>query len=100
MNWARALLAALVVLNVGYFAWTRGALALFGSVPAALAEREPQRMDQQIRPGALKIRNGPAAEPPAAEPPAVPAAAAEPAAPAAPPTPTPVPKSAAESEGL
>lgn len=82
MNRPRWLLAALVLANLVYFTWTQGGLALFGAVPAAFAEHEPQRMAQQIRPGALQIRKDSAGVP--APEPAVPAVAAEPVAPAEP----------------
>ncbi|MDM0054951.1 sporulation protein [Variovorax fucosicus] len=79
MSKPRLLLAALLLANLVYFAWTQGGLAMFGAVPAAFAEHEPQRMTQQIRPGALQIRNEAAAAPAP-----VPAAPVEPApAPAA-----------------
>jgi len=56
MKRAPLLLGALVVLNLLYFTWTQGGLAMFGAVPASLSEREPQRMAQQIRPAALQVR--------------------------------------------
>ncbi|WP_295987086.1 sporulation protein [uncultured Variovorax sp.] len=63
----RLLLAVLLLANGGYFLWTRGDLAGFGLAPAALAEREPQRMARQIRPEWLQIRKD-AAKPPAPAP--------------------------------
>ena len=63
MSKPRLLLAVLLLANLVYFAWTQGGLAMFGAVPAAFAEHEPQRMTQQIRPGALQIRNEAAAAP-------------------------------------
>jgi hypothetical protein len=45
----RLLVAALVVANLGYFLWARGA-------DADAADREPQRLAQQIRPQLLEIR--------------------------------------------
>jgi len=51
----RILLVVLVLANGLYFAWTQGALAAFGLLPAAFSEREPQRLAQQVRPGALQI---------------------------------------------
>ena len=64
------LAGTLLLANVTYFAWTQGGLAVFGAVPAAFSEHEPQRLAQQIRPGLLQIRKGtPAA---AAQAPAVP----------------------------
>jgi hypothetical protein len=98
MKQARLLLAALVLLNLGYFTWTRGGFAMFGSVPASLSEREPQRMAQQIRPAALQIRKESDLVAPA---PAPSAASSEPAPSAAPAAPNPPSApSSAEHEGL
>ena len=55
----RLLLAALVVANLGYWLWSRGA-------STESADREPQRLGQQIRPELLEVRRAPAAAPPAA----------------------------------
>ena len=52
----RLLVVVLVVANLGYFAWTRGGLAVFGTEPARFSEREPQRLTQQVRPQMLQIR--------------------------------------------
>ena len=52
----RALVIALVLANGVYFAWTRGALAAIGAQPARFNESEPQRLQQQIRPELLQIR--------------------------------------------
>ncbi|MDM0115236.1 sporulation protein [Variovorax sp. J22R133] len=52
----RAVFFVLVLANVVYFAWTRGALAAFGTEPAGMTEREPQRMAQQVRPQAVQIK--------------------------------------------
>jgi len=52
----RLVVALLVVANLGYFAWTRGGLAVFGTEPARFSEREPQRLTQQVRPQMLQIR--------------------------------------------
>lgn len=70
----RLLLAALVVANLGYWLWSRGA-------STESADREPQRLGQQIRPELLEVRRAPAAAPPAASggadaPPSTPPAAA------------------------
>ena len=54
----RILLLALVLANGLYFAWSQGALAAFGWLPASYSEREPHRMEQQVRPGALQIKPG------------------------------------------
>lgn len=55
----RLVVVALLVANLGYFAWTRGALALFGAEPARFSETEPQRLQQQVRPQMLQIRKNP-----------------------------------------
>jgi hypothetical protein len=52
----RVLVVVLVVANLGYYAWSRGALAMFGTEPARLTEREPQRLQQQVRPQMIEIR--------------------------------------------
>jgi hypothetical protein len=52
----RILLLLLVLANGLYFAWSQGALAAFGLLPAAFSEREPHRLAQQVRPGALQIK--------------------------------------------
>ena len=46
---------ALVLANAGYYAYSQGLLAAYGFAPATQAE--PQRMDQQIKPEALRILN-------------------------------------------
>lgn len=53
MRWAVLLL---LVANLGYCAWSRGAFALFGAEPARFSETEPQRLQQQVRPQMLQIR--------------------------------------------
>lgn len=58
----RLLVIALLVLNGGYWLWSRGELAGFGLAPAGLDERDPQRLARQIHPEYLQIR----AEPPKA----------------------------------
>ncbi len=52
----RALVILLVLANLVYFGWTRGALAVIGAQPAHFQEAEPQRLQQQIRPELLQIR--------------------------------------------
>ncbi len=52
----RALVVVLVLANIGYFAWSQGALVAFGFVPSRTGEREPQRLQRQIQPDALQIR--------------------------------------------
>lgn len=49
----RLLVLLLLLANGGYFAWTRGLLAGYGFAPTTQAE--PQRMDQQIRPQAMRL---------------------------------------------
>lgn len=74
----RLLLAVLIVANLGYWMWSRG------DDPAA-QEREPHRLQQQVRPEVLQLgRPGaPDAPPPAPAPPApTPPAQAAPAEPA------------------
>lgn len=83
----------LLLANAGYYLWSHGHLAGIGMAP--VAQTEPQRLQQQIKPEALHIP-APAAAPasapaPAAAPapavaaPAAAAPAAEPPAPAPPP---------------
>ncbi|WP_225782235.1 sporulation protein [Xenophilus sp. Marseille-Q4582] len=52
----RALFAVLVLANVGYFLWSRA-----DESARQAAEREPQRLTQQIQPQWLKVE--PAAAP-------------------------------------
>jgi hypothetical protein len=52
----RLVVVVLLVANLGYYAWSHGALALFGTEPARFSEREPQRLEQQVRPQMLEIR--------------------------------------------
>lgn len=52
----RVAVILLIVANLGYFAWTRGGLAVFGTEPARFSETEPQRLQQQVRPEMLQIR--------------------------------------------
>jgi hypothetical protein len=49
----RALVLALLLANVGYFAWTQGLLASYGL--ASAVQSEPQRLAQQIRPEAMQL---------------------------------------------
>ncbi|SIQ69810.1 sporulation protein [Pseudacidovorax sp. RU35E] len=62
----RLCVLALLLANAGYFLWARGDLAGFGWAPASLHEREPQRLNTQIRPELLEVRPAPA-DAPAAE---------------------------------
>jgi hypothetical protein len=49
----RVLVLLLVLANVAYFAWTRGALQPWGLAPAA--RTEPQRTQDQIEPAAVRL---------------------------------------------
>ena len=49
----RLLVVALLLANLGYYAWSQGLLRQFGYAPQEQAE--PQRMNQQIRPETLQI---------------------------------------------
>lgn len=51
----RVLLVAVVIANLVYFTWTRGGLAVFGTLPARLTESDARRLAQQVRPQMLKI---------------------------------------------
>jgi hypothetical protein len=50
---ARLTVLLLVLLNVLFAAWSQGWLAAYGWAP--ISAREPQRMDQQVRPEALRL---------------------------------------------
>ena len=57
----RTLVVALLLANVAFFAWTQGWLdAVVGA--AAHAEREPQRLAQQVRPEAVRLLPAPVAQ--------------------------------------
>ena len=49
----RLLVLALTLANGIYFAWSHGLLRAYGFAP--IAQSEPQRLEQQIRPDALRI---------------------------------------------
>ena len=70
----------LVLANAGYFAWTQGYLDALGLAPQE--QREPRRLQEQVRPEQLRLLNGPRAqaEPGAIAPPSSAAIAAAPAA--------------------
>jgi len=51
----RLLVVALLLANLGYYAWSHGGLAALGAKPARFDEREPQRLQQQVRPQMLEI---------------------------------------------
>jgi len=67
----RLAVAALLLANAGYYAWSQGFLGQFGLAPEE--QSEPQRMNQQIRPETLQILRVNPSKPPA--PPPAPAAA-------------------------
>lgn len=78
----RLVIWLLVLANAGYFAWTQGYLAPLGLAP--VEQREPERLQAQLKPEALRLLNGPRVEAPATAAVAVaPATAPAPAAPAA-----------------
>ncbi|MEO7243421.1 MAG: sporulation protein [Variovorax sp.] len=57
---AAVVVAVLLVLaNIGYFAWSQGALRAFDWLPASITEREPERLQQQLQPGLLEVRPAP-----------------------------------------
>ncbi len=49
----RLLVLLLILLNAGYFAWSQGMLRPYGWAPPE--QSEPQRLQQQIRPEAIRI---------------------------------------------
>ena len=51
----RLIVLILILLNAGFFAYTRGFLAAYGFAPAS--QSEPHRMLQQVKPEALRIMN-------------------------------------------
>lgn len=53
----RWLIALLLLANAGYFLWTQGHLAPLGLAPAV--EREPERLQGQIRPEVQRLLNAP-----------------------------------------
>ncbi|MCU0813094.1 MAG: hypothetical protein MUC32_01780 [Burkholderiaceae bacterium] len=61
----RLLVLALVVLNLLLFAWSRGWLPAPGAGGAASA-REPQRLERQVRPDAVRLVVDPTPAPPTA----------------------------------
>lgn len=61
----RLLVLALLALNLLLFAWSRGWLSAPGAGDAASA-REPQRLERQVRPEAVRLVTEPAAAPQAA----------------------------------
>jgi hypothetical protein len=59
----RLLVVALLLANLGFYAWSRGGLAMFGTEPERFTETEPQRLQQQVRPQLLQILPGEAIKP-------------------------------------
>lgn len=55
----RLLAVLLLLANGGYFAWSQGAFAALGFQPARFSEREPHRVEQQVRPELLQIKKTP-----------------------------------------
>ena len=80
-------LAVLILLlaNAGYYAWSQGLLRAWGLAPAT--QSEPERLERQLNPEALKLLPA-QSQPPAETDEPEPAEAAA-AAPSAPPTPSP-----------
>ena len=57
----RWVITLLIVANAGFYAWTNGHLAPLGFAPSD--QREPERLQAQIQPEAMRLLNAP--EPPA-----------------------------------
>lgn len=70
----RFLVLVLLLANAGYYAWSQGLVRDWGLAPAAQAE--PQRLEQQIQPEALRVVRGKNPPPQAPAPTAAPALAA------------------------
>lgn len=56
---SRFVVLALVLANLGYFAWSRGSFAALGFQPAGFGEAEPHRLALQVLPELLQIRKSP-----------------------------------------
>ena len=72
LKWAIGLL---LLGNLGYFLWSQGHLGALGAAPSE--QREPERLQSQVRPEVLRLLNGPngaEAAPPDAGSPATPTA--------------------------
>ena len=67
----RLTVIVLLLANAGYYAWSQGHLAEWGLAPAP--QGEPQRLQQQIRPEAVRLAGEPATPPVRPAPAAVPA---------------------------
>lgn len=76
----RILVLLLVLLNGAYLAWSQGWLLGWGYGP--VQQREPQRVEQQIRPEALELLPLDKVQAPAPAAPAAPAESAVPEEPA------------------
>jgi len=93
----RWVIALLLLANAGYFLWTQGHLAPLGLAPAV--EREPERLQGQIRPEVQRLLDAPrdgqtAPAPPSAQ---VPASVPDTLTDEAPATPAPAPEPTAPS---
>ena len=67
----RLFVLVLLLANLGYYAWTTGHLS--GLVSVSPTQREPERLERQVRPEILQVTGGsPAAPAPAPQPPAQP----------------------------
>jgi hypothetical protein len=93
MRLLRWFVAAALLANVGYAAWRWGALGVVGLAPAT--ERDPGRLEQQVRPTALRVLSQQAAAAVVAE--SASAAAVGPPLPVALPVPVAAPASAPET---
>ncbi|MCU0763241.1 MAG: SPOR domain-containing protein [Hydrogenophaga sp.] len=62
LKWAVWLL---LLANAGYFFWSQGYLGAVGAAPSA--EREPERLQNQVRPEVLRLLNGPNGAEPASQ---------------------------------
>lgn len=67
----RLTVIVLLLANAGYYAWSQGHLAEWGLAPAP--QGEPQRLQQQIRPEAVRLAGEPVTPPVRPAPAAVPA---------------------------
>jgi SPOR domain len=93
MRLLRWFVAAALLANIGYAAWRWGALGMVGLAPAT--ERDPGRLEQQVRPAALRVLSPQAAAAVLAA--SASAATVGPPLPVALPAPAAAPASAAES---
>lgn len=85
----RALVVALLLANLAFYGWTQGWLDDIVGVRAQ-GDREPERLDRQVRPELVKIQPAQALKAPATAPAPIVAAAASAAEPAPPPPASPV----------